>query len=74
MILVSPRSLGLRCHGSLEILWDPDILDLNPLHLNTPGVRGLVQAGLHLLGDGLPLRQDVSEISSSKNIPESNNS
>ena len=74
MILISPRGLGLRCHGSLEVLRDPDILDLNPLHLNTPGVRGLVQARLHLLSDGLPLRQDVSEISSSKNIPESNNS
>ena len=50
-IFISPRSLGLRGHGSLEILRDPDILDLDPLHGDAPGVRGLIQRGLKVAFD-----------------------
>ena len=33
-----PGSLSLRGHGSLQLLRDPDILHLNPLHLDPPGL------------------------------------
>ena len=37
-----PGSLGLGSHGALELLGHPDILHLHPLHLDAPGLRGLV--------------------------------
>ena len=46
-----PGSLGLRGHGSLEGLRDPDVLNLNPLHSDAPGIRGLVQRGLRVVCD-----------------------
>ena len=41
------RGLCLGGHGALQILGQPHVLDLDPLHLHTPGLRGLVQRGLH---------------------------
>ena len=51
-----PGSLCLRRHGSLEALRDPDVLDLDPLHSDAPGVCGLVQRGLKVACDQ---RQDA---------------
>ena len=42
---------------------------LHPLHQHAPAVRGLVQAGLHLVGDGLPVRQDVPQVPSPQHVP-----
>ena len=62
------RGLGLRCHGALEILGKSDVLDLDPLHLDPPGLGRLVQRGLHICGDGIPLRQNPTEGFSTQNI------
>ena len=48
--------LRLGRHGPLQLQRQPDVLDLDPLDLDTPRVGSLVQAGLHLLSDGLSLR------------------
>ena len=46
-------SLSLSSHGSLELLGNPDVLHLNPLHQNSPGTRRSVQGQLHLHSDGV---------------------
>ena len=63
-----PRGLSLRCHGALEILWKSDVLDLDPLHLDPPGLGRFVQRGLHVCGDGIPLRQNPTESFSTQNV------
>ena len=50
-----PRGLGLGCHGALEVLGKSDVLDLDSLHLDSPGFSCLVQRRLHVCGDGIPL-------------------
>ena len=45
-------SLSLSSHGSLEILWNPDVLHLHPLHGDAPGLRGHFQAWLKATGGG----------------------
>ena len=42
---------------------------LDPLHLDPPGVGGLVQRGLHPVGDLLPLRQDLSQALRTQHVP-----
>ena len=37
-----PGSLGLGSHGALEVLGQPHVLDLHPVHVHTPGVGGLL--------------------------------
>ena len=37
-----PGSLGLGSHGPHELGGHPDVLHLHPLHLDSPGLRGLV--------------------------------
>ena len=44
-----PGSLGLGSHGPHELLGHPDILQLNPLHGDAPGVRGHVQCFLDII-------------------------
>ena len=34
--------LGLGGHGALEVLGQPHVLDLHPVHVHTPGVRRLL--------------------------------
>ena len=46
-------SLSLSSHGSLELLGDPDVLHLHPLHENAPGTGGSVQGQLHLHCNGV---------------------
>ena len=36
-------SLSLSSHGSLELLGDPDVLHLHPLHLHSPRLGGNIQ-------------------------------
>ena len=44
-------------------------LHFHPLDLDAPGVRGLVQRGLHPVRDLLPLRQDLGQAFGTKYIP-----
>ena len=53
-----PERLRLAGQGALELLGDADVLDLDPLHEDAPGLRGQVQLLLDLLGDGLGLGED----------------
>ena len=48
-------SLGLRGagQGPLELLGHADVLHLDPLHHDAPGLRGQVQLSLDLRRDGL---------------------
>ena len=64
-----PRGLGLRRHGALEVLGESDVLDFDTLHLDPPGPGRLVQCGLHVIGDGVPLGQNPAEGFGSKNVP-----
>ena len=43
------RSLGLCCHGPHELLRNPDILHLNPLHLDSPVVGAVSQQVLVIM-------------------------
>ena len=36
-------SLSLSSHGSLELLGNPDVLHLHPLHIDPPGLRTLIK-------------------------------
>jgi hypothetical protein len=47
-------------------------LHLDPLHLDPPWIGCLVQRGLHVVGNLLPLRQDLGKTFRTQNIPESN--
>jgi hypothetical protein len=40
---------------------EPGRLHLDALHVDAPGVGGLVEEGLHVLGDALALAQDLVE-------------
>ena len=54
-----------KCHAPLPL---PD-LHLDPLDINPPGVGGLVQRGLHVVGDLLPLREDLGQTLGTQHIP-----
>ena len=41
----------------------------DPLDLDAPGIRGLVQRDLHVLRDGLPLGQDVAQTLGTQHVP-----
>ncbi len=41
---------------------------LHPLDLDSPGVGGLVQAGLHDVRDGLALRQDLGQVLGAQHV------
>ena len=51
---------------------DTPLLDLHfdSLHFDSPGVRGLVQAGLHVVGDCLSLGQDLGQVSRAQHVAE----
>ena len=51
--------LRLSCHGPLQLLGQPHILDLHPFHGDSPAVSGRVQGAQHRLGDVLPVSQNV---------------
>ncbi len=44
-------------------------LHFDPLDLDPPGVSGLVQGDLHVVGDALPLGQDVPQVLRTKHVP-----
>ena len=44
----------------------------DPFDLDPPGVRGLVQGGLHPVGNLLPLRQDLGQTLGAQHIPAKN--
>ena len=43
---------------------------LHPLDLDSPRVCGLVQARLHDVRDGLPLREDLGQVLGAQNVPQ----
>ena len=43
----------------LELYGKPDVLDLHPLHMDSPRVRGQLQAVVHRLRDVLPVRENL---------------
>ena len=49
-------SFCLCSHSPLHLLWKPHILDLNPVHMNSPWVRGHLEVVMHLVTYGLPVR------------------
>ena len=79
-----PGSLSFSSHGSLQLDGKADILDLNSLnlsearymtwhqpirsYLDTPGVSGLVQSGLHVVSDLLSLGQKFIKTLGAKHI------
>ena len=63
-----PGCLRLGCHGSLQLHRESDVLHLDPLHPDAPGVRGLVQQRLHHVGDGVPLTQDLRQVLCAEDI------
>ena len=65
-----PGSLGLSGHGPLELLRQPDIFHFHTLHLDTPWVSGLVEGGLHHVGNDLPVRQNVAQVLGAQNVTE----
>jgi len=46
-------------------------LHFDPLDLDPPGVSGLVQGDLHVVGDALPLGQDVPQVLRTQHVPAS---
>ncbi len=44
-------------------------LHFDPLDLDPPGVSGLVQGDLHVVGDTLPLGQDVPQVLRAQHVP-----
>merc|ERR1719189_2841132 len=50
-------SLSLSSHGSLELLGDPDVLHLHPLHSDAPGLGALIKDILHLPRNGFSLAE-----------------
>ena len=65
-----PGGLGLGSHGSLELLGQPHVLNLHPVHVDAPGVGGLLQAVVHRVGDGLPVREDLREVPGAEDVPQ----
>ena len=65
-----PRGLRLGGHGPLQLDREPHILDLHPLHLDAPGVRGEVEGALHHLGDLLPLGENLRQVLCAQDIPQ----
>ena len=76
-------SLSLSSHGSHQLLGNPDVLHLHPLHQDSPGIRGLIKTRLiqiiildkilkllhlHFLRYGLSLGENVTEVSGSQDI------
>ena len=43
---------------------------LNPLHKHAPAIGGFIEAGLHLMGDGLPVCEDVPEVPGAQHVPQ----
>lgn len=43
---------------------------LDPLDLDSPWVCGVVERGLHDVGDGLPLTQDLRQVLGAQHVPE----
>lgn len=43
---------------------------LNSLDFHTPRISCLIQRCLHCVGDGLPLRKDLSQVACAQNIPQ----
>merc|ERR1711874_68585 len=64
-------SLSLSSHGSLELLGNPDVLHLHPLHHDAPGLGALIKNSLHLSGNGFSLTENISQGQSSQHIPQS---
>ena len=56
----------------LELDGKPDVLDLHPLHMDSPGVRGQLQAVVHRLRDVLPVREDLRQVPGAEDVPEEN--
>ena len=48
-------------------------LHFHPLHLDTPWVSSLIQGGLHVVRDLLPLREHLGKALGSNDIPEQEN-
>ena len=46
-------------------------LHFHTFHLNTPRISGLVEAGLHDMGNGLALTEDLRQIFGTQHISES---
>ena len=56
----------------LELDRKPDVLDLHPLHMDSPGVSGQLQAVVHRLRDVLPVREDLRQVPGAEDVPEEN--
>ena len=65
-----PGGLGLGGHDSLELEGQPHVLDLHPLHVDAPGVRGHLQVVVHAVRNGLPVRQDLREVPGPEDVPD----
>ena len=62
--------LSLGGHGPLELLGQPHVLDLHPVHVDAPGVGRLLQAVVHRVGNGLPVREDLREVPGAQDVPQ----
>ena len=65
-----PGGLGLGGHDSLELEGQPHVLDLHPLHVDAPGVRGHLQVVVHAVRNGLPVGQDLREVPGPEDVPD----
>ena len=43
---------------------------LYSLHKDAPTIRGFIEAGLHLMGDRLPVGEDVPEVPGAQHVPQ----
>ena len=75
---------GDKPQTSLQLHWQPDVFHLDPLHLDSPRVGGLVECQLkypsglkrspkylHLVGDVLSVGEHLGQGPRSQDIPES---
>ena len=50
--------------------WQPDVLDLDPLDLDAPGVGGVIKMLQDVLGDRLAVGEDLGEVLRAQNRPQ----
>ena len=63
-----PCGLRLCGHGALQLHRQPHVLDLHTLHLDTPGVGGVVKGRLHHVADRLPFGQNLREVLGAEHV------
>ena len=66
-----PGSFSLSSHGSLELLRKADILYLDSLHVDTPGISGNLQTMMHGISNVLSIRQDLRQILGTQDVSKS---